>query len=105
MLQDLAGYARAKGWRTQVLSAYRSPAYQDELRARWDRGDRAGLAVRPAEQSAHSEGRAIDMTFGSSAWEPADYRQSAVGGFANMGGWRWGGTWTPPDPNHFEVPR
>lgn len=52
-----------------VTSGFRDPKHQAELRARWDRGDRAGIRVRPAADSQHSTtawgkpaARAIDIT-------------------------------------------
>ena len=45
-----------------ITSAYRSPERQRELRALWDSGRRAGLAARPALNSAHTKGLAIDVS-------------------------------------------
>jgi len=49
------------GLSVRIVSGYRSPQYQAELRARWDRGDRAGLVARPALSSMHSTGIAADL--------------------------------------------
>lgn len=38
----------------RVTSGWRDPKKQDALRAAWDRGERTGLAVRPAQTSQHS---------------------------------------------------
>lgn len=47
--------------RPDITSGYRSPSRQRILRRRWDRGDRAGLVARPACQSQHTIGNAIDV--------------------------------------------
>ena len=114
---DLAAYIRElaqivetenPGVTIRVVSGYRSEAYQAQLRARWDSGDRAGLLVRPALVSRHSSGRAVDLAF---SWEgypiavrdtPRQYWQYLAEILAPVGV-RWGGTFRPPDLNHFEI--
>lgn len=39
-------------WR--ITSGWRDPKKQSAMRDRWDRGDRAGLVVRPAVKSKHT---------------------------------------------------
>lgn len=82
----------------QVTSAYRSPQYQAQLRARWDAGDRTGLVVRPALSSSHTEGRAIDINTRT----PAFLFQRD---FLVNSGFEWGGNWRTPDRVHFQLPR
>jgi hypothetical protein len=67
--------ARAHAWATAVLryygygypgrpdiiSGYRSPSKQRALLQRWNAGDRVGLTAKPACQSWHMLGRAIDV--------------------------------------------
>lgn len=81
-----------------ILSGKRSPKKQEELRRRWDRGDRAGLSSRPAEGSLHLTGEAFDLR--------ADWWTLEVyGSWAPHAGGRWGGTFRAPSPNHFDTGR
>lgn len=82
----------------QVTSAYRSPQRQAQLRAQWDRGDRTGLVVRPALSSSHTEGRAIDISTQTPAF---DFQRD----FLIASGFEWGGNWQTPDRVHFQLPR
>jgi hypothetical protein len=77
----------------QIISGYRSAAYQQALQDRWDRGDRAGLAVRPAATSTHTDRRALDVA-------PRDEVFAFV---MRALGARDGATFSTPDPNHFDV--
>lgn len=83
-----------RGIPTQVVSMYRSPEYQRSLRERWDRGDRAGLTVRPAATSRHSSGKAADVTHGG--------RHAEFGEIVERHGLKWGGRFSTPDWNHVE---
>jgi hypothetical protein len=47
-------YAMNEGLAPRITRGWSDPKHQDELRKRWDRGDRAGLRVRPAENSKHT---------------------------------------------------
>jgi len=77
-----------------MISGYRSPGVQASLQARWDRGDRTGLAVRPASRSKHTERKAFDLEDnGLLQW---------YGTIAAYYGYDWGGNFTAsPDPGHF----
>ena len=92
-----------------VTSGYRSPAHQAYLRAQWDKGIRAGLVVRPAERSAHSDGRAVDVQF-TIGGVPIPVRATPLAAFRWLAdllrpaGVLWGGTFRQRDPNHFEIP-
>lgn len=81
-----------------ITSGKRSAARQRALIAAWDRGDRAGLAVRPAANSAHVEGRAFDL---------AKVRHLDIYGqlAQYLPGVRWGGTFSTYDPIHFDLGR
>lgn len=99
MLQNLINEASNRGYDFEITSGYRSPDYQARLRARWDSGDRRGLVARPALQSSHSLGQAVDIRFyGRSA-------QSNMGIWAQSQGYTWGGTFSSPDPVHFALPK
>lgn len=104
MLRQLELEASRRGFSIRVTSAYRDPAFQAALRARWDAGDRAGLVARPALRSAHSDGLAVDLV--ASGEVPG--RQPALvqlGLWAQTKGYVWGGTFTRYDPVHFAVAR
>lgn len=66
------------------------------LQAQWDRGDRRGLAVRPASDSAHTRRNAFDL-------QNDKPTLNVLGREARRLGARWGGTFIPPDINHFDV--
>lgn len=101
MMGVLFFYAHQRGYHGEVTSAFRSPAYQAQLRARWDRGERSGLLVRPALSSAHSRGEALDIIF--SGGRPGLTAQRDMGNYAIRRGYVWGGTWSRPDPVHFAL--
>ncbi len=86
-----------------LLSACRSQDYQRSLIARWDRGDRVGLRVRPSETSMHVAGddgfcRAFDLA-NTDDWLYT-VGPKAISLFPGL---EWGGRYFPPDPNHFEL--
>lgn len=91
---------RLGGLTIQINSAYRSPAYQKQLQAQWDRGNRAGLKVRPADSSRHTEGRAFDVSVQGP--EPSKATWENIGRVGETLGLRWGGRFSPPDPVHFD---
>jgi hypothetical protein len=114
---DLADYIRElaqivaeenPGITLRVVSGFRTTDYQAKLRQRWDRGDRVGLLVRPAANSRHSSGLAVDVAFN---WEgyPVPVRETPRQYFEYLAeilapvGVIWGGTFSPPDMNHFEI--
>lgn len=113
---DLEAYARSQGlndaaaeayatlaWWTEhygvaappITSGLRSAAYQAQLRARWDAGDRSGLVTRPALYSNHTRGEAFDIPRGPAL----DF----FAHFAPYLGVRWGGKFSQPDPVHFDL--
>lgn len=78
-----------------ITSGKRDAKRQAELRARWDRGDRRGLVVRPAANSHHTRGEAFDLTGGP--------HLATLGELAPYAGLRWGGTFRDTDPVHFDL--
>ena len=54
-------YLSVYGLNPRVNSGRRDAAKQKAMQEAWDRGDRAGLKVRPATISQHTEGLAIDI--------------------------------------------
>lgn len=86
-----------------LLSSCRSAEEQRRLQQAWDRGDRAGLAARPVDRSAHIPDefgicRAIDL--GNSRTWLAQMGPRVVKTFGDV--IEWGGTYLPPDLPHFE---
>lgn len=82
------------GLNPQITSGRRSAEYQKQLRDRWDRGDRAGLAVRPALVSTHTQGIGIDI----STSDPA--LAARIAQYLNI---RAGYNFRTPDPVHFDL--
>jgi D-alanyl-D-alanine dipeptidase len=93
-----------------IVSGYRSPARQAELRRAWDRGLRSGLVARPAVRSQHTRGRAVDVQLrhlGPPEWgqlvtvadTPFEWWQ-VLAEWLSAYGVAWGGA---ADPNHFEL--
>lgn len=50
----LLAYGTSEGLVPSISRGWSDPKHQAELRARWDRGDRQGLRVRPAANSKHT---------------------------------------------------
>lgn len=98
MAENVVREALQRGWNVEITSGYRDPSYQLALRARWDAGDRAGLRVRPARSSAHSRGEAVDLVV---LEDPDGRKLQQLGLWAQRRGYRWGGTFSVPDPVHF----
>ncbi len=94
----------AAGLNPRVTSGFRDPKKQAAMRAAWDRGDRAGLIVRPADPSKSKhcstsitgapDALAIDM-------QCKDNELAARIGKAL--GLRAGLYFTTPDPGHFDA--
>lgn len=103
--------ARAHAWATAVLryynygyperpdivSGYRSPQEQARLLRRWERGQREGLTAKPACQSWHMVGRAIDVQTYVRGFRPYAYL------LAEHTGARDGRNFD--DPGHFDWPQ
>lgn len=78
-----------------IISGKRSRRKQRQMQRAWDRGDRQGLAVRPADSSTHTTGDGWDVERVSHI--------HVYGAWAPYAGARWGGTFRTPDPIHFDV--
>lgn len=83
--------------RPDIVSGYRSPERQRQLLDRWEIGDRAGLVARPACQSWHMVGKAIDVETGVRGFDFYTFLMQEWGA-------RWGGTFQYQDPVHFGWP-
>lgn len=91
------------GLRPRITSGFRDPRKQAAMRAAWDRGERAGLVVRPAdpknslhclEAGGRPASRAIDM--------PCDNNVLAAE-IARGLGLRAGQYFSTPDPGHYDM--
>ena len=67
--------AMNKKYGVVVTSAFRSRTKQQQMRANWDKGQRAGLKARPAKKSAHSGGFALDFNISAIGLTKANYKQ------------------------------
>ncbi len=87
-----------------LLSACRPATLQKELQERWDRGDREGLAVRPADptKSKHvpKNGTCKAFDLGNSPQWLALAGAYVTQNFPRA---TWGGFWLRKDPGHFET--
>jgi len=100
----LWGYV--SGMSMSVTSGWRDPEKQRAMQARWDAGDRAGLAARPASSSKHTvtdlfgnpDSMAVDLSAGS------DQNLRILGNWATKYlGLQWGGHFSLPDLVHFYI--
>jgi len=92
-INALREVARRIGASFHLVSGYRSPAEQNELRRRFEAGDKSVLYP-PARHSFHLQGLAVDIE--SSALDQ-------LGVAAEQIGMRWGGRFG--DPVHFDLGR
>ena len=109
METDVSVRALALGWyahqllgvRLVIISGFRDPARQTALRRQWDAGCRSacGIAVRPAERSAHSDRIAFDVT---ATVPPTPAQWVRIGEIGEALGLRWGGRFSTPDRPHFD---
>jgi uncharacterized protein YcbK (DUF882 family) len=92
------------GYYFEIVSGVRSNAEQAELRRRWDSGDRAGLIARPALNSAHVLGRAVDLNLRHENGQRWTARETPEL-FESLGlALRpYGVRWYASDLNHYEV--
>lgn len=79
-----------------IISGKRTRARNRELQRQWDSGNRAGLVVRPADDSAHLRGEAWDVDRSSPGL-------AGMAALAQYAGVRWGGYFRNPDQNHFDL--
>lgn len=99
----MAWYGYAEPERPDITSGYRSPAHQFRLLQRWRRGDREGLRAKPACQSWHTVGRAIDVEtaprgFTAYAYLLTEYTGARDGrNFGDRGHFDWPTSKNPPN--------
>jgi len=82
--------------RPDIISGYRSPAEQRQLLQRWNAGDHVGINAKPACQSWHTLGRALDVENNRREW------LEVYGMLMEYLGARWGKSFG--DVNHFDLP-
>lgn len=90
----------AAGLSPRIASGFRDPAKQRELQARWDAGDRTGLRVRPATNSAHSTTTFIGAPAATAIDMPSSDEQRAAT-IAKSLGLGAGLAFSTPDPGHY----
>jgi hypothetical protein len=96
----LLAYLQSEGLAPHIARGWSDPKHQKELRDRWDRGDRAGLRVRPAADSKHTvtgflgkrASRAIDIPSAN------DRRAAEIAKALGIG---TGITFQDSDPGHY----
>lgn len=94
------------GFPMSVTSGWRDPEKQRALQERWDRGDRSGLAARPATNSKHS----TTTFFGSPDAMAVDLYAGNQQNLRTLGYWaeeflglNWGGSFKNADLVHFYI--
>lgn len=88
------------GLNPRISRGWSDPAHQKALQEAWDRGERAGLRVRPASNSQHT----LTTFFGSPASKAIDMPSSNDAAAAKIAanlGIGAGATFTTPDPGHY----
>lgn len=81
----------------KVVSGLREAHKQLHMQRRWDAGDRAGLATRPASSSWHLVGRGLDVEANVPSFPVYVAMMEKMGV-------RWGGRFKTSDPVHFDLP-
>lgn len=87
----------------QVTSGWRDPAKQKAMMDAWDRGDKQGLAVRPADPSKSLH---TSTSLGRPAAKAIDIKTSnpkLAADIARVIGLRAGFYFSVPDPVHFDL--
>lgn len=87
-----------------VISACRTREEQRALQRAWDRGEREGLLVRPAdpENSLHVPDE-DGMCFAFDLGNGPEWLEQVGKWAARIPGVTWGGTWLNRDRGHFQV--
>jgi hypothetical protein len=92
------------GLRPRITSGFRDPVKQSAMRAAWDRGDRAGLRVRPADPKNSFHCREASRGVGASLAIDMPCDNDALGAqIAQALGLRAGYYFTPSDPGHYDM--
>lgn len=100
-LLELQRRAREHGIDVIFISGYRSPAHQARLYAAYKARGFTGTPAAPPGRSLHQSGDAVDFTT-----RPRSVQNTArVGAIARALGFRWGGDFATPDPNHIDTGR
>lgn len=96
----LLAYMSSERLQPVIHRGWSSPKHQNDLRDAWDRGDRAGLRVRPAADSLHTKtgwlgspaSKAIDISTINDARSAQIARALGIGA---------GVDFKQPDPGHY----
>lgn len=90
------------GLNPRITSGFRDPAKQAAMRAAWDRGDRQGLRVRPADPSASMHCRGTASRPASLAIDMPCDDEALAAQLATKLGLRAGLYFSTPDPGHYD---
>ena len=90
------------GLRPRITSGFRDPAKQAAMRAAWDRGERHGLRVRPADPSSSLHCRGTASRPGSLAIDMPCDNDHLAAQLAQGLGLRAGYFFTVSDPGHYD---
>lgn len=107
-IADYGGFRTAAD--TSAIMHYRDQDYalyvsQERQAGQTPVSEQAFRPIAPYGQSAHDYGAARDAAIVSApAGMSSDDALAVLGSLAPQAGLRWGGTFTNPDPPHFELP-
>lgn len=91
------------GLNPRITSGFRDPAKQRAMRAAWDRGDRQGLIVRPADPDGSRHCRtALGGSPAATAVDLQCSNNQLAAKIAVALGLRAGEYFSTPDPGHFD---
>lgn len=91
------------GLKPRITSGFRDPAKQRAMRAAWDRGDRQGLVVRPADPDGSRHCRtSLGGSPASAAIDMPCSDDALAAKVATALGLRAGIYFNPPDPGHYD---
>lgn len=92
------------GLNPRITSGWRDPAKQKAMRAAWDRGDRQGLVVRPADPDGSRHCRtALGGSPASTAVDLQCSNNQLAARIAQALGLRAGEFFSTPDPGHYDL--
>lgn len=90
------------GLSPRITSGFRDPRKQAAMRAAWDRGDRQGLRVRPADPSTSMHCREVSGRAASLAIDMPCSNEALGAQIAQALGLRAGYFFTVSDPGHYD---
>jgi len=91
------------GLKPQITSGFRDPKKQAAMRAAWDRGDRQGLRVKPADPSGSRHCQTAAGRPCSQAIDMPCSNDKLAAEIAKALGLRAGLYFSTPDPGHYDA--